>query len=184
MTLRPGSTIEAVPGRQLAHRRQQPVEGAGRVVEAPGVDRDRQALLLDVGARGVGAPQQARELALEGGQALRGSGRDDPAVAGGPALVAVLAEEEQLLAVLADRVTDLVEPAQRQRLPGRSSGDDGDRADHVAQPDQDLGRVRVDVGLARLVDDRREHTVEVEADHDLVGGRHDGVVALAAPRAR
>ena len=139
----------------------------------------RQALLLDVGAGGVGAAQQAGQLALEGGQPLRGPGRDDPSLGGGPALVAVLTEEEELLAAVADGVADLVEPAQGQGLAGRTAGDDGDGPHHVAQRDQHLGRVRVDVGLAGLVDDRREHAVEVEAHHDLPGRGDECVVALA-----
>ena len=81
--------------------------------------------------------------------------------------------------MVADRVADLVEPAEGQRLPGRAAGDDGDGAYDVAQGDEHLGRVRVDVRLARLVHDRRQHAVEVEADHDLVGSGHEGVVALA-----
>ncbi len=69
--------------------------------------------------------------------------------------------------MVADRVADLVEAAEGQRLAGRAPRDDRDGAHDVAQRDEDLGRVGVDVRLGRVVDDRREDAVEVEADDDL-----------------
>ena len=58
-------------------------------------------------------------------------------------------KHEQLAPALADRVADLLEPAEGQRLAGRAAGDDRDRAHLLGQLDQDLGRVGVDVGRAR-----------------------------------
>ena len=70
---------------------------------------------------------------------------------------------------VADRVAHLVEAAEGERLPGRAAGDHRDRGDHLGEVDQHLPRVGVDVRLRRVVHDRRQGPVEVEADDG--GGR-------------
>ena len=66
-------------------------------------------------------------------QPVRRPGADDPAVRRAPALVAVLPEDEQLLAGVADRVADALEPAEVEGLAGGAAGDDRDRA-HLHRP--------------------------------------------------
>ena len=93
--------------------------------------------------------QQPRQLADEGGQPARRLGRDHPAVGRGPALVAVLPEHEQLPAALADRVADLVEPAEGQHLAGRATGDHRDRAHLGGEVDEHLAARRGGCGPTR-----------------------------------
>ena len=100
ITLRPGSTTSPCSVASSSMRRQQPVDGQPRVVQPAGVDRDGEPLLLDVRRRGVMPAQHRRQLTLEGREAVRRPRRDDPALGGRPALVAVLPEDEQLLAVV------------------------------------------------------------------------------------
>ena len=63
ITCRPGSTARSCSrGRSLEHR-EQPLEGAPRVVEPPGVHGDGEALLLDVRVAGVRRAAAAGQLA-------------------------------------------------------------------------------------------------------------------------
>ena len=97
----------------------------------------------------------------------------------------------------ADRVADLVEPAEGERLTGRAAGDHRDRGHDVRQFDQHLPGVGVDVRGRGIVDDRGQRAVEVEADHGLRGGAdqrgvpllglgerelHDPIPTMDAPR--
>ncbi len=129
--------------------------------------RDGQALVLDVGVTGADAAQQSGQVALEGRQPVRGAGPDHPAVGGAPALVAVLAEQVQVLAGVADRVADGLEPAEVERLAGRATGDHRDGEHLRGEVDEHAARVGVDVGPGRVVDDRGEGPVEVETDDAL-----------------
>src|SRR5205085_1364514 len=61
-------------------------------------------------------------------------------------------------------------------LAHRAPGDDRDRADALGQLDEDLRGVGVDVRLLRVLHDRGQGAVEVEADHRAVGGRNQVVV--------
>ena len=112
-----------------------------------------------------------------------GRGPDHPPVGGAPALVAVLAEQVQLPAGVADRVADPLEPAQVEGLPGGAAGDHRDREHLLGQVDEHVARVGVDVRLGRVVDDRGEGAVEVQPD-DRLGGCPDqgGVLLLALVR--
>ena len=85
---------------------------------------------------------------------------------------------------VADRVAHCLEPAQVQRLAGRTAGDHRDRAHLLGERDQDLGGVVVDVRRRRVLDDRGQRAVEVQPD-DRVGGGPDerGVLLLALDRA-
>ena len=80
--------------------------------------------------------------------------------------------------MVADGVADLVETAEGQRLAGRTSGDDRDRAHDVASATRTSGASGWMCASLGLVDDRREDAVEVEADDDLVDGADEGVVPL------
>ena len=93
------------------------------------------------------APGAARAGSV--GQPVRRPRRDHPAVGRGPALVAVLPEHEELAAGVADRVADLVEPAEGQRLAGRAAGDHRDGAHRVGQVDQDARARRGGCGRTR-----------------------------------
>ncbi len=133
------------------------------------MDGDGQSLVLDVGVGGVRRSQGSRQVPLEGGEATRRARGDDPSMPRRPPLVAVLTEEEELLAGTLDRVADLLEPPEVERLPRRAAGDDGDRRDLRSQIDEDLGCGRVDLRPGRVVDDRRQGAVEVEPDDGAIG---------------
>ena len=152
------------------------------ILEAAGVHRHREALLLDPGLGGVSSAQQARELAGEGGQPTGRLRRDHPAVGGGPALVAVLPQHEQLPTCLAHRVADRVETPQREHLAGRAAGDHGDTAHLSREGDQHVGGVGVDVRVLGVLDDGRQGAVEVEPDEEVVGRADQGGVLLLAGR--
>ena len=106
---------------QVGQHRQEYVERGGGVLQPPGVDGDRQPLVLDERVTGVVPTQDAGQPAEERREAVRGARGDDPAAGGGPALEAVLAEQVQLLAGAADGVADLVE-ARRGPAPDGPGG--------------------------------------------------------------
>jgi hypothetical protein len=115
-----------------------------------------------------GAPRLAQhrgELALEGRQPGRRSGRADPLLGRRPPLVAVLAEDEELGATVEHRVAQGVEVTHRDRLAGRSTRDHRDRTHHLGQLQQRAGRTGVQAGGFGVVDHRGQRAVEVEA-HD------------------
>ncbi len=92
-------------------------------------------------------------------------------------------KQVQLLAVLADGVADLLEPTEVEGLPRGPAGDHRDRGDHVGEVDQHLGGIGVDVRLLRVVHDRGEGAVEVEADDRAARGAHErGVLLLPLGR--
>ena len=109
-----------------------------------------------------------------------GRGLIDPAVGRAPALVAVLAEDEELLAGVADRVADDLEPTEVERLPRRAAGDDRDGPHLLGQLDQHVGRVVVDVGGRRVLDDRCQGAVEVQPDDRVRGRPYERGVPLLA----
>jgi hypothetical protein len=109
---------------------------------------------------------------------VRRARRDHPALGGGPALVAVLAEEVELLARVPDRVADLVQAAEGQRLPRRAAGDHRDRRDRARELDEYVGGLGVDVGRLGVVHDRRQRAVEVQGDHRGRGRTHQCGVPL------
>ncbi len=139
------------------------------VRQPPGVHGDREPLLLDVGVAGVGAPQQRRAARARRWTARAGgAGEIDPAAGRGPALVAVLAEDE---AAPCRGRRSRRRPRRGRRGPA-PGGPGGPVTTATARTtslsvDEHLGRVGVDVRLRRVVDDRREGAVEVEADDDL-----------------
>ena len=94
--------------------------GCARRPRAPSPRPRRPAASASRSSRG--------QLAHEGGEPARRLRRDHPPVGRGPALVAVLAEHEQLPPALADRVADLLEAAEVERLAGGAPGDHGHRA--------------------------------------------------------
>ena len=135
------------------------------------------------------ARRRRRRCAAGGGssrmkrrQAVRRQRRDDPTVGRRPALVAVLAEEVEVAAGLGEGVADVVQAAQRERLSGGPAGDHGDRERLWRQREEDLRGVGVDVRLGRVVDDRREHPVEVEPDDGARQVGRQRVVPLAGRR--
>ena len=72
--------------------------------------------------------------------------------------------------------------AEVERLARRATGDDRDRRDLDGELDQHVGGLGVDVGLAGIVDDRRQGAVEVQPDHGPVRGADDRVVPLLTLR--
>ena len=181
-TARPGSSTRSWRAAASVRTGISRCCAAAGVVQLTGVDGDRQALLLDVRPGRVGAAQQAGQLAHERREAVRRQRGDDPAVRRRPALVAVLAEEVEVAAGLGEGVADVVQAAERERLPGGPAGDHGDGERLVGQREEDLRRVGVDVGLGRVVDDRREHPVEVEPDDGARQLGRQRVVPLAGRR--
>ena len=165
---RPSGRARA-PGRSRAAARSS--TGVSRslrlvgVVQAAGVHGDREALALDVRVVEALAAQQLGQLGDERGQPPRRSRREHPAVAGGPPLVAVLAEHRRSPArARRSGCADLVEVAERDRLAHRPAGDHRDRRDALGERDEHLAGVGVDVRLRRVLDDRRQGPVEVQAD--------------------
>ena len=82
---------------------------------------------------------------------------------------------------LAERVADLLEPAEVEHLAGRAAGDHRDRGD-LARP----GRRSTSeaswwmCAALGVVDDRRQRAVEVEADDGPARGAHQVGVPLLA----
>ena len=72
-------------------------------------------------------------------------------------------------------VRDVLEVAERDDLPGRAAGDHHDGAHLRGELGEHPRGVGVDDGRLRVLDDRREGAVEVEADDDA-GGERDQVV--------
>jgi hypothetical protein len=156
------------------------LEGSDRIREPTGVDRYGQALLLDPGIRGLGPTQDPGQVADQTGQARRRLGRDHPALRRGPALVAVLTQDDQLAAVIGDGVSDLVEPTEREHLSGRATGDHRDRAHLSGKIVQDAAGIGVDARHVRVVHDRRQRPVEVERDQEPPARTdHSGVLISA-----
>ena len=179
MTLRPGSIGEVVALGEGGDGLHQPLEGAGRVVHATGVHRDREALLLDVRTGGAGAAQHGRQLALEARQPRGRPRRADALLGGRPALVAVLAEDEELGTTVEHGVAERVEVAHRDGLARRATGDHRDRAHHLGELEQRAGGRGVQAGRLGVVDDRRQRAVEVEAHDHAVEDVAYGVVVGA-----
>ena len=112
----------------------------------------------------------------------RAAAGDDPSVGRGPALVAVLTEQVELLARVADRVADLLEAAEVERLAGRPAGDHRDGG-HLPRARRARRWRRGGCGPSGVVDDRRQGAVEVETDHGFRGSPDDsGVLLLALDR--
>jgi hypothetical protein len=91
-------------------------------------------------------------------------------------------EHVEVLAGVADRVADLLEAAEVQRLPRRPSGDHRDGGHLLGEPDQHLAGVGVDVRLRRVLDDRRQDAVEVQPHGGGGGHPHQGGVATLGLR--
>ena len=181
MTLRPGSTTRSWRSASVGDRGQQPLEGAGRVVQPAGVDRDREPLLLDVGVarrRPGAAPTGSSRSKVA--SPCGGRGERIRCSVGRPALVAVLAEDEELGAAVEHRVAERVEVAQGERLAGRAAGDHRDGAHHLGQLERATpgasGCRRAASGSSTI---GRERAVEVEADDDSVEDVAYGVVVGA-----
>ena len=174
----PGLHDQVVLPGELAERREQRLEGTLGVGKASRVHGDGEPLVLDEGLPCVVGAQQPGQLALEGRQPLGRARGDDATPRGGPALVAVLPEEVELAARLPHGGTDLLQPAEVERLPRRATGDDGDGTHLGGQRDQHVAGVGVDVRLLRVVDDRRQCAVEVEPDDAARGGAHERFIAL------
>jgi len=179
MTLRPGSIARwwrSSRGRDGLH---QPLEGAGRVVHAAGVHGHREALLLDVRLGGVGTAQHGRQLTLEARQPRGRSWRPDPLLGGRPALVAVLAEHEELGTAVEHGVAERIEVTHGDGLARRAAGDHGDRAHRLRELEQRARGRRVQPGRLGVVHHRGQRAVEVEAHHHAVEDVAHGVVVGA-----
>ena len=131
-----------VPGAR--RRRLEHRERLCLVLGAPVVERDRQRLALDV----VPVDRLGERV-----QALAPLGR--------------LGYE--LEAVLAD-VDELVEPDDAARIRSGAAADAGDERVPLVQPRHLGARLLRHDGFVRNVDDRRQHSVDVEQDRGAVGG--------------
>ena len=158
---RPGRGASA-RSRSSGSSRSNAASGSGsrRVCTAYG-----EALVLDPGVGGVG-----RGAASGAGRAGRTPAR---AAAAGRRSGAAWSDQRSLpywpktkssLPCVAERVPDLLEPAEVEHLAGRAAGDHRDRGDHLGEVDQHVAGVGVDVRLLRVVDDRGQGAVEVQAD--------------------
>ena len=187
ITLRPGSTTRSWRrGQRRVSAGSSRSNAAVGVVEPPGVYGDGQALLLDVRVRGVGPAQHAGQVAQERRQSpCGGRGRDHPALGGGPALVAVLAED---VAAPGRRRRSRRRPRRARRA--RAPGGPGRpvitaMARDLRRPGRPARRAASGWMCASLgvVDDRGQGAVEVEPDDGRRGGARRGRRTAASPSA-
>jgi hypothetical protein len=158
-----------VPFSKGMERVTQQLEGGGRILRTPRVHRDRTPLVLGPGAR------WCSQLAEQTGQfgpyrrhTRRGRRGTDGARGGVPALRTVGTEHGET-----GRPLRLRESGVADRELGRTSGDDGHRAQGPCQTGEHGHGVGVGAGLVGVGDDGRESAVEVEGDDGVLRLRDD-----------
>ena len=166
ITLRPGSTLSSWRCGQLAEHRQQPLEGGLGVRQPAGcARRPRAPSPRRRRPRRPARAEQPGQLAQEGGQSVRGPGRDHPAV--GARTSARCRTGRRGSSSLP--ASPIALPTSSR--PPRSSTWRAGRPVTTAtartwrgEVDEHVGRVVMDVRGLGVVDDRRQRAVEVEAD--------------------